>query len=157
MWIRKLAFHDKDQYLSLLKELTDIGQYDDYKWRQVWNELTSHNNIEIYVIEDDPNGDLLQQGNDQPVPVSLELIAAGTIIMEQKFIHGGALVGHIEDIVVKKTARSAGLGKRMVNFLTEHAKHLGAYKVILDCKESVVPFYEKCGFVKQEVQMRCNL
>ena len=32
----------------------------------------------------------------------------------------------------------------------------GCYKVILDCSEENVPFYEKCGLTKKEVQMvRC--
>jgi len=30
---------------------------------------------------------------------------------------------------------------------------LGCYKIILDCSEKNVPFYEKCGFKKKEVQM----
>lgn len=29
----------------------------------------------------------------------------------------------------------------------------GCYKVILDCSEENVPFYEKCGLIKKEVQM----
>ena len=33
--------------------------------------------------------------------------------------------------------------------LTQEA---GCYKVILDCSEENVPFYEKCGLIKKEVQ-----
>lgn len=29
----------------------------------------------------------------------------------------------------------------------------GCYKVILDCSEDNVPFYEKCGLTRKEVQM----
>lgn len=32
-------------------------------------------------------------------------------------------------------------------------QELGCYKVILDCSEDNVPFYQKCGLVKKEVQM----
>lgn len=33
------------------------------------------------------------------------------------------------------------------------AQELGCYKVILDCSEDNVPFYEKCGLTRKEVQM----
>lgn len=35
----------------------------------------------------------------------------------------------------------------------EFAKGAGCYKVILDCGESNVAFYEKCGLTRKEVQM----
>lgn len=33
------------------------------------------------------------------------------------------------------------------------AKEIGCYKVILDCSEGNVGFYERCGLVRKEVQM----
>ena len=33
------------------------------------------------------------------------------------------------------------------------AKEAGCYKAILDCGEERVPFYEKCGLARKEVQM----
>ena len=35
----------------------------------------------------------------------------------------------------------------------DQAREAGCYKVILDCSDSNVKFYEKCGFQKKEVQM----
>ena len=32
-------------------------------------------------------------------------------------------------------------------------EQVGCYKVILDCSEGNVPFYERCGFQRKEVQM----
>ena len=43
--------------------------------------------------------------------------------------------------------------RRVVESLVEAAKAQGCYKVILDCAEANVPFYEKCGLVRKEVQM----
>jgi glucosamine-phosphate N-acetyltransferase len=62
-------------------------------------------------------------------------------------------VGHIEDIVVDKELNGKGIGKQLINELSEYAKNNGCYKVILDCKEDISLFYEKCGFVKKERQM----
>ena len=42
---------------------------------------------------------------------------------------------------------------RLLETMTGYAQEAGCYKVILDCAESKVEFYEKCGFTKKEVQM----
>jgi len=39
-----------------------------------------------------------------------------------------------------------GLGRRIVQLLKQMAFAAGCYKVILDCRDDNVPFYEKCGF-----------
>ena len=39
-----------------------------------------------------------------------------------------------------------GLGKGIINFLTDVARRSGCYKVILDCDESNTGFYRKCGY-----------
>lgn len=42
---------------------------------------------------------------------------------------------------------------RLIEALIESARGDGCYKVILDCAEGNVPFYEKAGLVRKEVQM----
>jgi hypothetical protein len=42
---------------------------------------------------------------------------------------------------------------RVLDALLEHAKAMGCYKVILDCSEENVAFYQKCGLMRKEVQM----
>ena len=83
-----------------------------------------------------------------------KIIAAATLIVELKFVHDCGKVGHIEDVVVNSDYRAKNLGKRII----DHLKSIGAqqqcYKIILDCAEKNVAFYEKCGFVKKEFQMR---
>lgn len=39
------------------------------------------------------------------------IAAAGTLLTELKFLRGGGLVGHIEDIVTDKNYRGKNLGK----------------------------------------------
>lgn len=81
------------------------------------------------------------------------VVATGAVFMEHKFIRGGAVCAHIEDIVVDKDARGLSLGKKIIQALVQIAKENGCYKVILDCGDDNVPFYEKCGFVAKERQM----
>ena len=81
------------------------------------------------------------------------VIGAGTMFIEQKFVHECGRCGHIEDIVVDNTYRGKNLGLRLINVLRELASINGCYKVILDCSDSNVKFYEKCGFKVKERQM----
>ncbi|SJX63113.1 related to glucosamine 6-phosphate n-acetyltransferase [Sporisorium reilianum f. sp. reilianum] len=82
-----------------------------------------------------------------------QIVACGTLFVEYKFLRAGGLCGHIEDIVVHKDGQGKGLGKRIIEVLTHVGRERGCYKVILDCSEKNVPFYEKCGYHKAGEQM----
>ncbi|WRT68976.1 uncharacterized protein IL334_005958 [Kwoniella shivajii] len=82
-----------------------------------------------------------------------ELVASGTLMVERKHINNGGASGHLEDIVVSNTMQGKGLGQILVTGLRDMAVALGCYKVILDCKEIKIPFYEKCGFHKRSAGM----
>jgi glucosamine-phosphate N-acetyltransferase len=56
----------------------------------------SHNHYYVVVIESRSVG---------------KIAAMGTLFLEQKFIRGAAVAGHIEDIVVSKEFRGSGLGR----------------------------------------------
>lgn len=49
----------------------------------------------------------------------------------------------------KKTKKTNSL----IAHLIERAQAAGCYKVILDCAEHNVGYYEKCGLTRKEVQM----
>jgi glucosamine-phosphate N-acetyltransferase len=85
------------------------------------------------------------------------VIGATTLLVEQKFIHRGGLVGHIEDVVVRKGYEGRGVGGSLVKKAVATAKELGCYKCILDCKSELVGFYEMLGLSKRDVGMRIDL
>jgi glucosamine-phosphate N-acetyltransferase len=84
---------------------------------------------------------------------------AGTasVFIEPKFIHSGGVVGHIEDVAVHPDFQKHGIGRSLVEHLLDECRHFRCYKVILDCAETVIPFYEKLGFHKWERAMRIDL
>jgi glucosamine-phosphate N-acetyltransferase len=86
-----------------------------------------------------------------------ELIGSITILIEQKFIHDGAKVGHIEDVVTRKEYEGRGVGKALVIKALDFAKQKRCYKVVLDCSRRNVQFYEKLGFKQHDVSMRIDL
>ena len=83
-----------------------------------------------------------------------EIIGTASILIEQKFIHDGGKVGHIEDVAVKREFQGKGVGQKIVSELLKYAERQGCYKTILDCTDELTQFYEKIGFKKHSNSMR---
>ena len=133
MLIRKATENDFEQLKELLKQLTVVG--DDFTVnKEIYNN--------IFVISD----------NDTE-----KIIGCATLLIEDKIIHKGSKVGHIEDVVIHNSWRKQGIGKLLIDHCVEVAKKAGCYKVILDCDTDNVKFYEKCNFKVNGVCMRLNL
>tara|TARA_B110000093_G_scaffold54366_1_gene58530 strand:- start:18 stop:314 length:297 start_codon:yes stop_codon:yes gene_type:complete len=81
------------------------------------------------------------------------IIGSVTIFIETKLIHNFGKVAHVEDVIVDNTCRGKGLGKMLVQKCIDYAQKHDCYKIILNCSDENIPFYEKCGFSKKENEM----
>lgn len=132
---RNLEISDYDKnYFNLLSQLTVCNIIPKKQFEKFISSL--NNNHKILVYENNNN-----------------ILASGTLFIEQKIIRNFGKVGHIEDIVVDKSLNGLGIGKKLLEELKNHAKNEGCYKIILDCRKDIIGFYEKCGFTKKEEQM----
>lgn len=138
--VRKLEISDRKKgFVELLQQLTVCGSISDEAFDKRFNEVAKYGDDHlICVIEGRDSG---------------KIIATGSVFIEKKFIRNCGKVGHIEDVVVDSNVRGKNLGKKVVEFLSDHAHSMGCYKVILDCSSENMPFYERCGFKKKEIQM----
>jgi glucosamine-phosphate N-acetyltransferase len=84
------------------------------------------------------------------------VVGTATLLVERKFIHHGGLVGHIEDVAVHKDFQRRGIGTSLVRHITEEARKLGCYKVILNCFEHVAPFYMRLGYRRHDLGLRID-
>ena len=140
---RRLQVSDYDKgYLELLSQLTTTTKipratFETIFWSTSGNDAP-HCPYNTYVIEDTQKQ---------------RIIATASVFIEQKMIHGGGRVGHVEDVVVDSTYRGLALGLRTMEMLISCAREKGCYKIILDCSEKNVAFYEKLGFKQKEVEM----
>jgi glucosamine-phosphate N-acetyltransferase len=75
-----------------------------------------------------------------------QVIGTASLLLEQKFIHGGSWVGYVEDVAVHRDYQKQGIGTALVRHATEEARRHGCYKVILSCFEHLVPFYSRLGY-----------
>ena len=86
-----------------------------------------------------------------------EVLGTASILIEHKILHYGSHVGHIEDVVINNEKRSGGIGRKLIDVCVRYCMDRKCYKVILDCDEQNVPFYEKCGFKTSGGCMRMDL
>ena len=120
--------------LDFLRKASDIDKNDP---TEILKKIKQNPNHIIHVAVDDN-----------------KIIGSTTLFIEQKFIHDGGLVGHIEDVVVRKSYEGQGIGMKLVISLLDVAKQRKCYKTILNCEDGLKPFYEKIGFKKATNEMR---
>jgi len=121
-------------YLNLLKQLSNSNiDYNSEKSNLFLENLNDKHIIKILINETNI------------------IIGSITIIKERKIIHNYNIAAHIEDVVIHEDYRGKGLGKKLINIAKYECSE--CYKIILNCTEEMVYFYEKNGFQKKNVQM----
>jgi glucosamine-phosphate N-acetyltransferase len=132
---RKLEESDYHKnYLDLLSQLTQVGHISPEEFSNILAKIQS----QIWVFED---------------TVANKIVASASIFLEQKIIHGGGIVAHLEDVIVDQSYRGNQLGQKLIASIVEIAKNSGAYKIIADCKTELLSFYSKNGFEKRGEQI----
>ena len=136
--IRKIRKEDLENgFLTTLDSLRKTSDIDKNKAEEIFEKINSNPDYLIAIAEMDG-----------------KVVGSTTLLIEQKFIHKGGLVGHIEDVVVDKNFQGQKIGEKIMKYLLETAKDEGCYKTILDCADDVKPFYEKLGFKQVANELR---
>ena len=108
----------------------DKNKFDFINLKLLIERLPKNHNIYVYLLND-------------------KIIACITLIIEQKIIHNGGKVGHIEDFVILKDYRKQGLGKQLLDYVKILCIQNNCYKMILDCDLIMEDYYIKKGFTKK--------
>lgn len=127
--------------LEVLTDLTEVGDLKPGAAKKILSRIASNPLHKIFVAVDSKG----------------KVVGTTTLLVEPKFIHEGGKVGHIEDVVVRKSYQGRDIGQMLVRAAIEHARKLHCYKCILDCEEAVAGFYERLGFRRYELEMRMDL
>ncbi|VVB83263.1 Acetyltransferase (GNAT) family protein [uncultured archaeon] len=131
---------DKNGFLETLGNLSETEEMSLEDAEKILFEINSNNGT-IYVAKTS----------------SGKIIGTAKLLIEQKFTHGGGKVGHIEDVAVRKEYEGNGIATKIIKEIISRAKKEKCYKIILDCKNSLLPFYQKFGFHIHENCLRLDL
>ena len=121
-------------YCHLLSQLTECPPLTPLDFELIIKNLPKNHFIFVCLLDSKPIGMI-------------------TLLIEQKLIHNGKCVGHIEDVVVDKQYNGKGIGKQMIQYVSDLAKNKNCYKIILNCNDEIKVFYEKNGFVEKNINM----
>ena len=138
--IRKLEYDDYNKgFFELLQQLTMAEKPSFEHFKERLDKINSRDAENIYVYEN---------------KVDHKLYGTISYFSEYKFIHGLSKVGHIEDFVVDKDHRNKKIGTKLIDMAIKMAKQKGCYKIILECIDELIPFYQKFGFKKNANSMQ---
>jgi len=121
-------------FLELLGQLTRVGPLDRTAFNRRFDEMKNSGCHYVVVVEDKNKG---------------RVVGSSTLAIELKFIHEAGLRARLEDVVVAEESRGQRLGQLLVETVRLLARDLGCYKLSLDCKDQVIPFYNTLGFVAE--------
>lgn len=134
---REIKSTDFINYMNLMFEFTNYKH--SITEDEFTNEITNmKDNCKIIIIEYNNN-----------------IIGAGSIFKINK-LHNNP-VGQIEDVIITDQYRKYGLGKQLIDKLVNIGfSNYNCYKIILNCLEKNIGFYDKCNFKISGVQFRFN-
>lgn len=139
MEIRLMYGPDISQrFIDVLSTLSDVGLSVE-EAREVFRYRFRNNVKTAIAIEDG------------------QIVGTASLTLEKKFLHKGAMAGHIEDVAVHPDFQKKGIGKALVEFLLKLAGDFDCYKVTLHCYDDLVVFYEKCGMRRVGSQLRFDV
>lgn len=136
--IKNISISNKN-YDQLIELYNYFGENKDLNYENCNNILQNilqNNNHNIFLYLDNYDN----------------ILGAITVLTEQKFIHNGKCVAHIEDFVVKEY-RSQNIGKDLMNYAINYAKQNNCYKIILDTNNKLVNYYSNYGFINKGIYM----
>jgi glucosamine-phosphate N-acetyltransferase len=131
--IRPLNKSDYTNYLQLINQFR-ATTFTEEEYNRTLQQIHMHSTIWV-----------LEHKN--------ELIGTITILYEYKFIRNIVKLAHVEDVCIDRRYRKKGLGTLLLKFAISEAKKKECYKIILDCDETLEPFYNKSGMIKNGIQM----
>jgi glucosamine-phosphate N-acetyltransferase len=141
--VREIVQEDLNRgFLESLDNLIPgTSELKNERTQQLMNEIQSNPLHRIFVASK-------PKGNEEQV------VGTTTLLVEPKFIFKGGRVGHIEDVSVRKGFERMGIGAKLVRHADKVAKAMGCTKLVLDCSDQNIRFYEKLGYTYQDNCMK---
>jgi GNAT superfamily N-acetyltransferase len=135
--IRKIIKSDYESIEILLQQSSsNIIDFDSDQLIKDLDRISDLEHIEIFGYEEDD-----------------KIVGMCTVGRVDGISEHGRPFAVIENILVERSKRSKGIGKKLINHAIKITEQWNCYKVILETgskKEWKLAFYEKCGFIRGE-------
>jgi len=130
--VEEIKYDDLDKgFLEVLDNLLPSRINNDFA-KEILKEIKSNPLHKIFVAKEAENN---------------IIVGTTTLLIEPKFINKGMRVGYIEDVSVRKGYEGLGIGRQLIEYVTNNAKTIQqCKKIILYCSKKNKPFYEKLGY-----------
>ncbi len=125
--------HPKYGFLDTLNNLRLVDNLSENRAIEILNKIKAQGSYILVALNEDN-----------------QIIGSVTLMIEQKFLHNGSVAGHIEDLVTRKGYEGQGVASALLKKAIKIAQDKKCYKLILDCQDKLIPFYEKFNFQRQE-------
>ena len=133
MVIREITISDIDNLQELYLHLHETEKLtESEELHTLCNEIIKDENYFVLVGE-----------------IERKIVASVTLVIIKNLTRGMKPYALIENVVTDKSYRNRGYAKALMQSAIEIAKNRGCYKIMLLTgakSESVLSFYEKCGF-----------
>jgi GNAT superfamily N-acetyltransferase len=130
----------REHLTAIFELLQDVSTFRPVETQveEVWREFSKQSHVHALVAV--KNG---------------RVVGYGSVSFETR-VRGGR-VGRLEDIVSAFDCRGLGVGRKIVEALTDIASQHGCFKITLQCAKKNVMFYEKCLYSDSGVTMQLFL
>ena len=127
--IFELEKEDYREYITLINNFRECNISKD-EFIKILENIKINGNIYIYKIDNKIAGTI-------------------SLLLEQKFIHNGAIYGYIEDLFVDKTYRNMGIGSKLLDYVIDKVRKIKKCRIIkLNCNQQLIYFYQNKKFEK---------
>lgn len=139
MYIKEIGTEDSHLFVSLLETLAALSPSPALPAADM-----------VRILQD-------MQRQDKHIFVMIsqdQVIGTTSVMIERKLTRGGALCGHIEDVATHPQHTKKGVASQLVRHAIHYAmQERKCYKIVLNCRDHLVLFYEKAGFFIKGKQM----
>lgn len=84
-----------------------------------------------------------------------ECIGTAAVIIDDK--ESGRPAGLVEDVKTAESHQRRGVATWLLNQIEDFCRDKGCYKLVLACRDEILPLYEQCGYKRHENGMRKDL
>jgi len=145
---------------NLIAREIEITQEDCYGYLELMYEFTNYKYNTSFDSFSNSIKTMNETGSKKIIvlfsQIENKIIGAGTIFKLEK-LHNNP-IGQIEDVIIKDSYRGLGLGKLIIQKLSNIGlTEFKCYKIILNCLDKNIEFYKKCNFLVAGVEMKLNL